>query len=121
MHVVPVISKNLLCRHHFSCENFIPFQNFGSDEVKAKYLRPMISGQSIGAVCIADDSCGCDPGNTSVKAQHVPEEGLFILSGKKTWVTNGPTADVFTVFANVLGKDESGVMKDLLTAFVVER
>ena len=81
----------------------------------------MISGQSIGAVCIADDSCGCDPGATKASAQHIPEEGLFNLSGKKTWVTNGPTADVFTVFANVLAKDETGVMKELLTAFVVER
>ena len=96
-------------------------QHFGSDEVKAKYLRSMISGQSIGAVCIVDDSCGCDPSNTTAKAQHVPEEGLFHLTGKKTWVTNGPTADVFTVLANVLGKDESGIMKEQLTAFVVER
>ena len=94
---------------------------FGSDAVKAKYLRRMISGELVGGVCIADDSCGSDPSNTTTKALHVPEEGLFHLTGKKTWVTNGPTADVFTVLANIHGKDESGVMKELLTALVVER
>jgi hypothetical protein len=36
-------------------------------------------------------------------------------------VTNGPTADVFTVFANVLHRGEGGHMLSQLTAFVVDR
>ena len=36
-------------------------------------------------------------------------------------MTNGPTADVFTVFANVQGKDDHGVMTNQLTGFVVDR
>ena len=43
------------------------------------------------------------------------------LLGKKTWVANGPTADVFTVFANVRHRGEDGVQSNQLTAFIVDR
>jgi alkylation response protein AidB-like acyl-CoA dehydrogenase len=58
-------------------------QIFGSEELKSKYLPKMISGQLIGAVCIADDNCGCDPNNTTTKAMYIPEEGIFHLTGKE--------------------------------------
>ena len=42
------------------------------------------------------------------------------MLGKKTWVANGPTADVFTVFANVRHRGEDGVQSNQLTAFIVD-
>jgi len=41
----------------------------------------MTSGQLVGAVCIADESCGSDAQATTTKAMHLPEEGLYHITG----------------------------------------
>lgn len=50
-----------------------------------------------------------------------PDVETYYLTGEKTFVTNGPEADVFTVYANLKMKDDAGVFADALTAFLVEK
>lgn len=69
---------------HLTQTHFIAFQMFGSAALKAKYLPQMISGNLIGAVCIADDKCGCDPDYTATRATALPEESLYTLNGLKS-------------------------------------
>ena len=61
----------------------------------------LLSGESIGAVCLADKYCGSDPMMTKVKAVFDDFDDCYILNGTKTWVSNASSADVFTVFANL--------------------
>ena len=48
---------------------------------KAKYLPKLISGQSIGAICVADEACGSDAEMTLTRAERINEEEIFLLSG----------------------------------------
>jgi len=103
-------------------------QLFGSDRQKSKYLPSLISGQKIGTICISDESCGSDPTSTNVRVAHDTDDEIYIMNGTKTWVANGPSADVFTVFANLITRGNSLKTRDTtlapqpqLTAFLVER
>ena len=49
---------------------------------KAKYLPKLISGQSIGAICVADEACGSDAEMTLTRAERINEEEIFLLSGR---------------------------------------
>ena len=65
---------------------------------------------------------------TTVRADVDSDDGTYIMNGTKTWVTNAPSADVFTVFANLITRGNTLKSKDTtlahqpqLTAFLVER
>ena len=103
-------------------------QLYGKDNQKSKYLPSLTSGQKIGAICITDELCGSDPTMTSVKASWDDVDNVYVLNGTKTWVANGPSADIFTVFANCITKgnithtvDTTLAPQPKLTAFLVER
>ena len=92
----------------WSCAS--PVARFGSSEQKAKYLPGLCKGELIGANAMTEPDSGSDVSSITTKATRV--EGGFILNGRKSFVTNGPLADVFVVYA-VLDKNRS--------AFLVER
>ncbi len=87
---------------------------FGSDEQKKKYLPKLASGEMIGAYCLTEPGSGSDA--ASIKTTAVRDsDGNWILNGEKIWITNGPFAEFFTVFAKT---DSEG---GKLSAFIVER
>jgi alkylation response protein AidB-like acyl-CoA dehydrogenase len=87
---------------------------FGSDEQKAKYLPRLATGELLAAFCLTESGAGSDA--ASIKTHAVKNsDGTWTLNGEKIWITNGGTADFFTVFART--ESEAGK----ITAFIVER
>ena len=87
---------------------------FGTPDQKSKYLPKLASGEMIAAFCLTEPGSGSDA--ASIKTTAVKQsDGSFILNGEKLWITNGPLADFFTVFA----RTESDAGK--ITAFIIER
>jgi acyl-CoA dehydrogenase family protein 9 len=87
---------------------------FGSEEQKKKYLPKLASGEMIAAFCLTEAGAGSDAAAVKTTATK-NADGSWSLTGEKIWITNGPIADFFTVFAKTDG--EQGKM----TAFIVER
>ncbi len=69
---------------------------FGTEEQKQKFLRPVASGQAIGAYSLTEPMSGSDAG--TMKSRAVREGDSYILDGRKSWVTSGPVADYVVVF-----------------------
>ena len=74
-----------------------PLNRFGTDAQKGRFLRPIASGEKLGAFALTEASAGSDAVHIQTTARKV--EGGYRLSGQKTWVTSAPVADFFTVFA----------------------
>lgn len=87
----------------------------GSDELKARYLPPMSSGGALGAFCLTEPNAGSDAAHIQTTARRDGNE--YVLNGSKLWVSNGPLADVYTVFAVT---DRARGAKGV-SAFVVDR
>lgn len=88
---------------------------FGSEEQKQRYLPRLMAGDLIGAYCLSEPGSGSDA--LGARARAIRQgDGSFVLNGEKTWISNGGFADVFVVFAKVIG--ESG---EHFTAFIVDR
>jgi len=91
----------------------IPLQKFGSEELKERYLARLIDGEIISAHAISEPSAGSDAMAMSTTA--TPDGDGYLLSGGKTFITNGPIADVITVYAKL----ETGDGASGITAFLV--
>ena len=70
---------------------------FGNEDQKKKYLPKMISGELLGAFAISEPEVSPHPKHLKTHA-HLSEKN-FCLNGKKTYLTNGPIADIFVVIA----------------------
>jgi acyl-CoA dehydrogenase family protein 9 len=91
---------------------------FGTEEQKQRYLPRLASGEIIGAFALAEPGAGSDAGEMQARAAPQPD-GSFVLSGTKSWVTNGALADLYVVFARTSVAEEG--VKPRITAFLVER
>jgi butyryl-CoA dehydrogenase len=92
----------------------MPILNFGNDEQKEKYLKPMASGEKLGAFCLTEPHAGSDASDLRTKAKMDGEH--YILNGVKQFITSGKNADVTIVFAVT---DPSAGKKGI-SAFIVE-
>ena len=90
----------------------LPIRMFGTETQKQKYLPGLVSGDIVGAYCLSENSSGSDALGAKAKAIR-NDEGHYVLTGEKMWITNGGFADLYIVFAKVDGTD--------FTAFIVER
>jgi alkylation response protein AidB-like acyl-CoA dehydrogenase len=93
----------------------LPLYEFGTEAQREKFLRPMVTGDKIGAHGLTEPEAGSDVFSMTTHAKKV--EGGYILSGKKRLITLGPEADIALVFANVNPK----VGKWGVTGFIVEK
>lgn len=87
----------------------------GSDDLKQRYLPAMSSGQMLGAFALTEPGAGSDAVHIQTAARR--DDNNWVLQGSKLWVTNGPLADVYTVFA--VTDRERGPKG--ISAFVVDR
>ena len=99
--------------HSNLCVNQI-YRN-GNDQQRAKYLPKLCTGEHIGALAMSETGAGSDVVSMKLRAEKV--DGGFKLTGNKMWITNGPDADVFVVYA----KTDSAAHSKGITAFIVER
>jgi len=87
---------------------------FGTEEQKERFLKPIASGQALGAYSLTEPQAGSDASNLLTTA--VRKGDTYILNGRKAWVTNGPHADYIIVFAMTdREKRHKGI-----TAFIVD-
>lgn len=82
---------------------------------KSKYLPSLCSGEKIGALAMSEHNSGSDVTSMSTKAVKV--DGGYLLTGTKMWITNGPYADIFVVYA----KTDPKHGKKGITAFIIEK
>ncbi len=92
----------------------LPLLAFASEAQKSKYLKPLASGEIIGAFCLTEPAAGSDAAGIQCRATRNGDN--YKLSGTKTWVTNGSAAGLFIVFAKT--DPEAGGKG--ITAFLVE-
>ncbi len=91
-----------------------PIMVFGTDEQKDKHLRPLATGEKIGAFGLTEPNAGSDAASVSTRAEISGDE--YILNGSKVFITNGGDAEIYVVIANSApGKGTRG-----LTAFILE-
>lgn len=93
----------------------LPIAESGTEEQKAKYLPPIISGDKIGCLGVTEPDAGSDVSGMKSRVKKV--NGKLLLNGQKTYITNAPICDYAIVLANY--SDENG--KELgLTTFIVD-
>ncbi|KAI9837825.1 MAG: hypothetical protein M1819_006759 [Sarea resinae] len=77
-------------------------EEFGSEELKDKYLPGLARGKLVGCFGLTEPNHGSDPGSMETTAKpHPSKKGYLSLSGSKTWITNSPIADVLLVWAKL--------------------
>jgi alkylation response protein AidB-like acyl-CoA dehydrogenase len=91
----------------------LPIVYFGTAEQRAKYLPKLATGEWIAADCLTEPGSGSDALAAKTKATLSTDGKHYTLKGQKMWITNGGFADVYIVFAKVVGEK--------FTAFIVER
>lgn len=87
----------------------------GTDSQKARYLPSLCKGEFIGALAMSESQAGSDVMSMRLKAQK--KEDYYLLNGSKMWITNGPIAHIFIVYA----KTETETPHHGITAFIVEK
>ena len=93
----------------------VPINEFGSEAQKQKYLPKLASGEWIGCFGLTEPNHGSNPAGMETRA--VKTADGYRLSGNKMWITNSPIADVFVVWAKVVGGDDDGKIR----GFVLEK
>ncbi|HIG37065.1 MAG TPA: isovaleryl-CoA dehydrogenase [Oceanospirillaceae bacterium] len=99
--------------HSNLCVNQI--HRHGTDEQKDTYLPKLISGDHVCALAMSEPGAGSDVVSMQLKAELKGDN--YILNGNKMWITNGPDANTYVIYAKT---DPSAGAKGI-TAFIVER
>lgn len=87
----------------------------GSAEQKTRYLPQLCSGEHVGALAMSEPGAGSDVVSMKLKAEKKGD--VYVLNGNKMWITNGPDADTYVIYA----KTDSNAGSRGMTAFIVER
>ena len=99
--------------HSNLCVNQI-YKN-GSEAQRHKYLPKLCSGEHIGALAMSEPDAGSDV--VSLKLRADKQGDKYILNGNKMWITNGPDAHTYVIYA----KTDTTAGSKGITAFIVER
>jgi len=99
--------------HSNLCLNQIQ-KNANTDQ-KSKYLPKLCTGEHVGALAMSEPNSGSDVVSLSLRAEK--KDGNYILNGRKMWITNGPEAETFLIYA----RTDANAGSRGITAFLVER
>ena len=99
--------------HSNLCVNQI-FKN-GTPAQRQAYLPKLVSGEHIGALAMSEPNAGSDVVSMKLRAEKKGDQ--YVLNGNKMWITNGPDAHVFVIYAKI---DITAGSKGI-TAFIVEK
>ena len=87
----------------------------GTEAQKQHYLPALCSGEHVGALAMSEPSAGSDVVSMRLRAERQGDD--FLLNGNKMWITNGPDANVYVIYA----KTDPEAGSKGITAFIVER
>lgn len=99
--------------HSNLCVNQIKLN--GNQAQKEKYLPKLVSGEHIGALAMSEPGAGSDVVSMKLRAEKKGDR--YILNGNKMWITNGPDANTYVIYA----KTDTSAGSKGITAFIVER
>jgi butyryl-CoA dehydrogenase len=91
----------------------LPLVWYGTEEQKQRCLPKLATCEWVGAYGLSEASSGSDAMNIRTRATLSEDGAHYMLNGEKQWLTNGGTADLYTVFAKIDGEKFS--------AFLIER
>ncbi|MEI3265969.1 acyl-CoA dehydrogenase family protein [Frisingicoccus sp.] len=91
--------------------------DFGTEEQKEKYLRPLVNGTWSGCFSLTEPGAGTDASGAKTIAEKTEDGKYYILNGQKVFATNGGFADIYVVFALT---DKTKGPKGM-SAFIVEK
>ena len=89
---------------------------FGTPEQKARWLPPLVRGETLAAFALTEEQAGSDASNVQTFARPTEDGQAYILNGSKRYITNGAIAGVLTVMART--PDPRGG-ESKVTAFLV--
>jgi isovaleryl-CoA dehydrogenase len=87
----------------------------GSEAQCRRYLPRLVSGEHVGALAMSEPGSGSDVVSMQLRAERRGDH--YLLNGRKMWITNGPDADVFVVYA----KTDAAAAARGISAFIIER
>ncbi|MFP1684513.1 isovaleryl-CoA dehydrogenase [Alloalcanivorax sp. C16-1] len=87
----------------------------GNDDQRARYLPGLVSGEHIGALAMSEPGAGSDVVSMRLRADKKGDR--YVLNGNKMWITNGPDAHTYVIYA----KTDPDAGPKGITAFLVER
>jgi citronellyl-CoA dehydrogenase len=70
---------------------------FGSEELKQRFLVPAISGDMCAAIAVSEPDAGSDVAAIRTRAE--PDGDMYLINGSKMWITNGTQADYIVLLA----------------------
>jgi len=85
-------------------------ENFGTDEMKKKYLSPLCQADLIIATALTEPGGGSDPSTITTTAELVGDE--YIINGRKVMVSEAPVCDLAIIVAKT---------GDRFSTFLVEK
>ncbi|SES16526.1 acyl-CoA dehydrogenase [Pedobacter rhizosphaerae] len=104
--VVVSVNNSLVC---------YGLEAYGTAQQKEKYLKPLASGEKIGAFCLSEPEAGSDA--TSQRTTAEDKGDYYLLNGTKNWITNGGTASTYLVIAQT----HPELRHKGINAFIVEK
>ncbi|MBC6108794.1 acyl-CoA dehydrogenase [Pedobacter fastidiosus] len=104
--VVVSVNNSLVC---------YGLEHYGNEAQKEKYLKPLASGEKIGAFCLSEPEAGSDA--TSQRTTAEDKGDYYLLNGTKNWITNGSTASTYLVIAQT----HPELRHKGINAFIVEK
>jgi len=87
----------------------------GTTEQKQRYLPKLVSGEHVGALAMSEPNSGSDVVSMRTRAEKKGDR--YVLNGSKMWITNGPVAQTYVVYA----KTDPAAGARGITAFVIEK
>lgn len=84
---------------------------FAEGKLRDEFVPALFDGRLKGTICMTEPDAGSDLFAMRTAAEE--RDGVWVLNGRKTWITSAPVADLFTVFARTGEKE--------LSIFLVER
>ena len=93
----------------------LPVLNFGSEDLKRKYVPKIASGEMQASYCLSEADAGSDV--AAMKTRAVRDGDSYVISGTKSWITNAGISDLYLIFA----KTDPPAGHRGISAFVVER
>lgn len=90
-------------------------ERFGTDEQREKFLRPMATGEKIGAFLLSEPEAGSDA--SSQRTTAIDKGDHYILNGVKNWITSADKGSTYLVVAQT----NPGIKTKGINAFIVDR
>lgn len=89
---------------------------YGTEEQKQQFVRPVASGEAIGAYALTEPQSGSDASNMRSTARLSEDGSHYVINAKKSWITSGPVAKYLVLFA----KTDPDAGARGISAFVID-